>query len=94
MTEIELQEPTIMEEPIDRETTERIIGIYVRDYGRLPTEDYEKSHRRKLEIPHQRDGSTIAMLLQELAAIVALRPKFLNGRLTLGQIEWLRKVMR
>jgi hypothetical protein len=104
VTDIEPQEVVVKEEPIDSETVQRIIGIYVRDYGRLPTEDYERSHRRRLEIPHRRDNSTIAMLFQELAAIIALRPKFLGywkGNifvsqvgLTLNQIEWLKKMVR
>jgi len=89
MAEIEVKEPAIMEEPIDNETAEKIIGIYVKNYKRLPTEDYEKSHRRRLEIPRQEE-----MLIIELAAIVTLRPKFLNGKLTLGQIGWLKKVVR
>jgi hypothetical protein len=103
MTDIEPQE-VVVGEPIDRETLERIVGTYVKDYGRLPTEDYEKSHRRRLEIPHQKNGSTIAMLIQELAAILAMRPKFIGYwkdttfvsqmGLRPGQVEWLRQMVR
>jgi hypothetical protein len=89
MAEIKIEEPTIAEEPIDNETAEKIIGSYVESYKRLPTEDYERSCRKRLEIPHQGE-----MLITELAAIVALRPKFLKGKLTNGQIEWLKKAVR
>jgi len=34
------------------------------------------------------------MLTVELAAILALRPKFLTGKLTPSQIEWLKKAVR
>ena len=36
-------------EPIDNQTAEKWIGIYIEDYGELPTETYEKSTHRKLE---------------------------------------------
>jgi len=98
MVEIDQQE-AFEEEPIDNETAEKWVGAYVRDYGELPSESFEKSHHHKLEIPRKEE-----MMMVELAAILRLRPKFLGywkagsfvSRVgaTPGQIEWLRKVLR
>ena len=47
MTEIKIEEPTIAEEPINNEIAEKIVGAYVKSYKRLPTEDYERSRRKR-----------------------------------------------
>ena len=72
------------ETPIDKETAERWVGIYIRDFKRLPSEDFEKSFRRKL--------SSNPGLIVELLAILRIRPKFLaRVGATREQIEWLKR---
>ena len=69
---------------IDVQTAEKWVGIYIRDYGELPTSTFEKSFRRKL--------SSNPDLIVELLAILRIRPKFLaRVGATQEQIEWLKR---
>jgi len=84
------EEKPVEEEPIDVATAEKWIGVYTKNYNELPSQTYEKSHRTKLEIPGLDE-----MTLLELAAIFAIRPKFLiRVGATQGQIKWLDKLLR
>lgn len=87
MVEIKTREAgeAIREELIPIELAEKWVGIYIKQYGQLPSDDYFKSRRRKLEI-------LLESTIYELAAILALRPKFLDRYATPGQIEWLKKM--
>lgn len=70
--------------PVDIQTAEYWVGIYVKDFGELPSETYEKTHRAKLSF--NPDSIT------ELQAILRIRPKFLvRVGATREQIEWLKR---
>lgn len=69
---------------IPKETVERWVGIYVKEYNELPSETYEKTHRARLS-PHPD-------LIIELLAILKIRPKFLpRVGATPEQIGWLKR---
>lgn len=89
MAEIKL-EAVVEEEPIDNETAERIVGRYIEDYGELPTKTFEKTHRKPLDLVPLPENINLI----ELAAILRIRPKFLDRATKPGQIKWLKKKFR